>query len=148
MASMACTDTGTFVPGESRSFVPCATVSFRESGFWRRQRADSPDYPVMDISKTGLAFIANQPPRTRRISLQLAHASEGRPIALQCDVNYVIPNAAIHRRGFRVGVQFRPFSGKKGDNLPEALETLGRLDTARFHDAASPPAAAARLGVL
>jgi hypothetical protein len=119
--------------GRDRFVAPGATISFHYNGRWWRGKKSSVESrcPVSDLSKGGLSFYSDIPlPSDGKISLTL-HLSEGEgAIPLAGRVAYCVPRGIGHDYRYRVGVRFNPFGTGYGDNPPQSLKALGKLQEA------------------
>ena len=107
-----------------RFVVPGATLSYRERGFWHRKHPASEERsPVVSISRKGLAFLTDSPPKANRVTLFLSFAENEAPLCLEGKIVYSLPRGT--GLAYRVGVAFSPFSARKGHN---SLVSLGVLD--------------------
>ncbi|MBZ5498252.1 MAG: PilZ domain-containing protein [Acidobacteriia bacterium] len=121
--------------GFVRFIVPGATVSYRSGGFWQR-RMDTPSeqrFPAVNISKGGIGFLTDTPPKSIRVSLLLRYSEKDEPIQLEGKVVYAVARGPALSYRYRVGVEFNPFSAKKGDNSLESLRMLDRLEKTYGH---------------
>jgi len=120
-----------------RFVIPGATISYRERSFWRRESLASEERsPVINISRTGLAFLTDLPPKTNRVTLLLSYSEKEEPISFEGRVVYSVPRASGLDYRFRVGVKFSPFSARRGHNSPASLGVLDYLE--KTHGAGNP----------
>ena len=113
----------------TRFSVPGATIELKASSAGRADRNPNAErLPVVDLSRGGLSFLANSPPRQSRISLALAYSDEEEPIPLEGRIVYSVPRGAPLSYHYRVGVEFAPFSHHRGHNSLEALSLLEKLE--------------------
>jgi|WetSurMetagenome_2_1015567.scaffolds.fasta_scaffold11842_3 hypothetical protein len=111
--------------------IPGATISYQLHSLlgWRQKAFTEKTYPLLDLSKGGLAFLTDSPTKSaRRISLLLLSPKEDF-LRLEGRVKQVSPmsNNAVSNR-YRVGVQFEPFGHRPGWNAPDTLKVLERLE--------------------
>jgi hypothetical protein len=109
--------------------IPEASVSFFEHRFLRlAPPVYSPEMPLADLSRGGLAFLNTKSIEPgRRVSLRLTFSSVRPALQLQGVVVYVKP-ASQQSLPFRIGVAFMPFHGRRGGNAPEALQVILQLE--------------------
>jgi hypothetical protein len=114
-----------------RFVVPGATVSYKKRGLWGRQTSFPEDtFPLVDLSKGGLAFLSNRSlKKGHRVSLLLyfSESENEDPIHLTGIVVSSILTMGIINQ-YRVGIQFKPFGIKRGFNTPESLKKLEELE--------------------
>jgi hypothetical protein len=115
----------------SRFAIPGATISTEKS----TSGSGSGDplcerMPVVDISRGGMAFLTNDPPKLSKISLLLTYAENEDPLRLEGKVAYFVSCGVGLNYRFRVGVEFAPFSTRKGHNSPASLIRLQKLEKA------------------
>ena len=109
-----------------RFVVPGATISCKDRGFWHwKGFAPEERSPVVNISRTGLAFLTDSPPKTNRVILLFSFSEKEEPISLEGRVVYSLPRGNGLAYRYRVGVEFSPFSARKGHN---SLVSLGVLE--------------------
>jgi hypothetical protein len=130
MSSSKYTSTSQADPGDRRCgrfVVPGATISCEMAGLSQRRKALSSGErsPVVDLSKAGISFLTDSPPKLNRVSVLFSYSEVKEAMRLEGTVIYIVPRGAGLSYRYRVGVEFSPFSGKKGQN---SLESLGRLD--------------------
>jgi hypothetical protein len=113
-----------------RFIVPGATVTFRTPG-WFGKGKTYPDeaHPVGDLSKGGISFLTDEPPRKgAAVVLLLTLPDEEAPIELSGTVVHSLLNPGISYR-YRVGIKFEPFGVKDG-NTSDGLTRLANLEKA------------------
>lgn len=113
----------------ARFIVPGATISCKRSGFWHLWNDYAPEerLPVVDISKHGISFLTDNPPRWSRVSLILRYSDCEKVICLEGRVVYSLPRSIGHSYRYRVGVCFDSFSTNKNDNPLGCLKILEEL---------------------
>ena len=130
---------GSDIPKQGSSFVhrksprfaiAMAVISYKKSGFWQRRInfAGDAKCPVLDISKGGLSFLTDRPPKSRRVSLLLKYSERDDAINLEGTIVYSVPRGDELYYRYRVGVKFNPFSSRRGHNALDALFLLDRLE--------------------
>ena len=77
-----------------------------------------------------MCFLSNCPLKPgRRLGLQLNYSSVDPALTLQGRVVYFNPLPRNHTSYcFRIGIEFMPFTGKRGCNTPDVLEVIMRLE--------------------
>jgi hypothetical protein len=122
------TDTGAAGRKSARFRIPGATVIIGQESSAQAAKNPLPERsPVEDLSKGGISFLTDKVPKLSRISLLLAYSDEEDPIPLEGRVVYFVPRGARLSYRYRVGVEFIPFSYKKGYNTLDSLNQLERL---------------------
>jgi len=113
----------------SRFTIPGATISFEKStaGYCGSDSLFERS-PVVEISRKGVSFLTNNPPRLSGISLILTYAEDASPLRLEGRVVYFVSRGAGLSPRFRVGVEFAPFSTGHGHNSLDTLIQLQRLE--------------------
>jgi hypothetical protein len=110
----------------ARFVIPGATLNFRVRGFWHRKgQVSTEKSPVVNISRRGLAFLTDNPPSANRVTVLVKYAENEDPMSLDGRVVYSLPRGTGLAYRFRVGVEFSPFSPKKGHN---SLVSQGLLE--------------------
>lgn len=112
----------------ARFSVPGATISFDQGFLGHRRQFASERSPVLDLSKGGISFLTNRPPKSTRVSLLLSYSENEEPIRLEGRIVYFVTRGTRFSHRFRVGVAFAPFSPRKGHNSPETLNLLDKLE--------------------
>jgi hypothetical protein len=109
-----------------RFIIPGSTIAYKVHGLLKRhQPFTDVRYPVSDVSKGGLSFLADTPLKEEKEVSILLHISEKEdPIQLEGEIAYVSLNTGASYR-YRIGVQFKPFGTEEGFN---SLEYLNRLE--------------------
>jgi hypothetical protein len=112
-----------------RFVVPGASISYKTRGLWRLQTSFPEDtFPLVDLSKGGLAFLSNMSlKKGHKVSLLLYFSENEDPIPLKGIVVSSILTMGIINQ-YRVGIQFKPFGIKRGFNTPESLKKLEELE--------------------
>ena len=109
-----------------RFHIPDATVRFRKTLLFLFRTGLSKPYPLIDISKGGLAFECETKfKKNEKVRLQLLVPSRS-PLDLIARIRY---QGWTHGRQLsRVGAEFNPFGPRRDCNSPEALDVLRALD--------------------
>jgi len=85
-------------------------------------------YPILDINRGGMAFLADQAEKPGlRIALGLNFPLGEEDLLLKGRIVYVLPVQTIGY-SYRIGVGFQPFMQKRGCNPPEAEKILFQLE--------------------
>jgi hypothetical protein len=116
------------IRARQRLTIPKATVQYRIHSFWTRKTSFSSRCPLVDISRDGLAFLADQTAEPRKqISLLLKLPGEEETLQLEGQVVYAVATGIAGFR-YRIGVLFLPFSKRKSDNTLKALDILTNIE--------------------
>lgn len=112
-----------------RFILPGASISYEIHGFLgHRKPSPEKTYFLIDLSKGGLGFLTNKPPKTgTKISILLHFSDDEEPISLEGTVVYSMLNVGIIAQ-YRVGVEFKPYGDEKGFNSRKALDKLDELE--------------------
>jgi hypothetical protein len=113
-----------------RVVIPKATVRYRIYSFWRRNADFSNQCPLVDVSRGGLAFLADLPLKPREpVSLLLKLPAIEAELQVRGRIVYSVATGITGYR-YRIGVQFLPFAERRGYNSPKALDILAKLEDA------------------
>ncbi len=105
--------------------VPNGQTRYKKKGLLVLLSGYSEAYPVVNISKGGIAFECNeQIRRSTKLTVQLLAPHE-EPLELNAEVRWQRRHAGDVAE---LGVQFAPFGAHRGWNSVEDLETLRRLE--------------------
>ena len=106
--------------------IPGGKGKYKKTGLLVLIKGFSPAYPVVNVSKGGLALLCDEKlDQGKKVMVQLL-APNKKPLNLR---------ALVRRQGradsgdMFVGVEFMPFTGRIGHNPLEALDVLRRLDS-------------------
>jgi hypothetical protein len=111
-----------------RAIIPKTTVKYRIPSFWIRNRSYSDPCPLVDLNSGGLAFLADQAPKTGSwVSLLLRFPGEEDTLSLAGHLVYAVATGIAGYR-YRVGIKFLPFSERKGFNTLKALDILDKFE--------------------
>ncbi len=111
-----------------RWIIPKTTVRYQTHILWIRKSSFSNAWPLADLSTDGLAFFADQAPRPgQHISLLLKFPGGEEIPQLEGRVVYAVATGIAGYR-YRVGIQFLPFTDRKGCNSTKALEVLVNME--------------------
>ena len=105
--------------------VPNAHTKYRKTGLLVLVRGMSKAYPVINVSKGGLAFLCDEAIKEgTAVEVQLIAPGE-EPLDLLGKTRW--KGSPPGREDYMVGVRFLPFGSKDG-NSSEALEVIRRLE--------------------
>jgi hypothetical protein len=124
----------------ARFSIPGATVSLRMKRFGLEKPAEDTQerLPLIDISRGGLSFLTDSPPRRSHISIMVRYSDTEDPIPLEGNVSYSLVRGAGLSYRYRVGVEFIPFSPRRGHNTIESLTRLERLEATYVAEGGQP----------
>ncbi len=106
--------------------IPGGKGRYKKTGLLVFVKGFSKAYPVVNVSKGGLAFVCEEKlGQGKKVTVQLLAPNEN-PLHLRAQVQWQERSAGS--AGMIVGVQFMPFSDRRGQNSHEALDVLRRLD--------------------
>lgn len=109
-----------------RFVIPGAEARYKKTSLFIFPKGFSESYPVLDVSKGGLAFVGEEKfRRGKKLIVQLLVPTET-SLALHATVRWQGRWAGSELRV--TGVEFMPFGNRKGWNSPETLDILRRLD--------------------
>ncbi len=110
-----------------RLTIPGALVRYSTGGRRRLSKCQK-RYPILDINRGGMAFLADEAEKPgQKISLGLCFPLGEEDLMLEARVIYALPVQSIGYR-YRIGVGFQPFLQKKGCNPPEAEIILSQIE--------------------
>ncbi|MBN1568044.1 MAG: PilZ domain-containing protein [Acidobacteria bacterium] len=116
------------VRARRRLAIPKATVRYKILSFWGRKGDYSGPCPLVDISKDGLALLADQDANPMKLlSLILKLPGEEETLEIKGRVVYAVATGIAGFR-YRIGVRFLPFSEKRSCNPVKALDALTRIE--------------------
>jgi AraC-like DNA-binding protein len=111
-----------------RLTIPKATVRYMIYSFGFRKTGYSNQCPLVDVSQAGLAFLTDQNLKPqKRILLLLKLPGIEDALHLRGSVVYSVATGIAYFR-FRIGVQFLPFSDRRGHNPLKAREILTGIE--------------------
>ena len=106
--------------------IPGGKGRYKKTGLLVLVKGFSAAYPVVNVSKGGLAFVCDEElHQGMKVMVQLLAPSEN-PLHLYARVRW--RGRRGHRSDVLAGVEFMPFTGRRGQNSLEALDVLRRLD--------------------
>ena len=107
-----------------RLTISGAVVRFLVRGRGIQKAHFSQPYPVLDLGRGGIAFLADRPAKPdNQISLLLSIAKDEKDLRVEGKIVYSTPVGGTGY-GYRIGVRFQPFAAKKGFNPPEVEQVL------------------------
>jgi hypothetical protein len=116
--------------GRRRVIIPKTTVRYQPHSpwLWMRESNYSTPCPLVDLSREGLAFLADQALRPeKQISMLLKFPGGEEIPRLKGRVIYVVATGIAGYR-YRVGVQFLPFVDRRSCNAIKVLNLLTNLE--------------------
>jgi len=106
--------------------IPGGKVRYKKTGLLILVKGFSKTYPVVNVSKGGLALVCDERlDRGEKVIVQLLAPNE-KPLNLRSRVRW---HRQAESGNMLLGVEFMPFTGRRGHNSLEALDVLRRLDT-------------------
>ena len=112
-----------------RIIIPRTSVRYRFHSFWKLSRSYSAPCPLVDLSREGLAFLADViPVPGKRVSLLLKFQKKEEELGVQGKVIYAVATG-IANYSSRIGIQFLPFAERRGCNSPKVLEALIQFES-------------------
>jgi AraC-like DNA-binding protein len=107
-----------------RRIIPKTTVRYKIRNFWTPMRDYSRPYPLVDLSRGGLALLSDVLPTLhKRVSILLTFPDQSNELRLEGRIVYAVATGIAGFR-YRVGIEFLPFSDRRGGNHPKLLEAL------------------------
>ena len=105
-----------------------ATVTYKEGRFFFSKKQYVEEfYPVVEISRGGVRFLGKKLfTISSQVSLKISLPDEPSPLVLRGPVRWTSLNPAMSYK-YQIGIQFDPFTLKKGCNHPEVLEKIIKL---------------------
>jgi hypothetical protein len=111
-----------------RLTIPKATVQYQAHRLWLRKTGYSDQCPLVDLSREGLAFLADQVLKSgKQISLLLRIPGESEIPPLTGHIVYAVATGIAGYR-YRIGIQFLPFAERRGCNSLKILEILVKVE--------------------
>ena len=109
---------------QPRFIIPRTTVKYQAHSLWTRKPDFSKPYPLVDLSRGGLAFLADYAPKLGRwVSLHLNFPGREDMLWLEGHAVYAVATGIAGYR-YRVGIKFRPFANRGGCNTFKSLDVL------------------------
>jgi hypothetical protein len=111
-----------------RFIIPRTTVRYEAHSLWIRKPGFSSPCPLVDLSREGLCFLADNAPKLGKwVSLLLKFPRREDTLRLEGHVVYAVATG-IAGYCYRVGVQFQPFAERRGCNSLKALNVLVKFE--------------------
>jgi Tfp pilus assembly protein PilZ len=111
-----------------RIVIPRATVRYGFPRFWKRSIEYSHICPLVDISAGGLALLTDSALEMgKRIALLLKFPAEDEVLQVHGRIVYSVATGIAGYR-YRIGIQFLPFSGNRGENDPGVQYVLDKIE--------------------
>lgn len=105
--------------------IPGGKGRYKKTGLLVLLKGFSTAYPVVNVSKGGLAFVCEEKiDQGKKVIVQLEAPNEN-PLNLHARVRW---RGSTDSGDLFIGVEFMPFSGRRGQNSLEELDVLRRLD--------------------
>ena len=105
--------------------IPGGKGRYKKTGLLVLLKGFSAAYPVVNVSKGGLAFVCDEKlDQGEKVMVQLLAPNEN-PLNLHARVRW---RGSTDSGDMFVGVEFMPFTGRRGQNSLEELDVLRRLD--------------------
>ncbi|MDO9530196.1 MAG: PilZ domain-containing protein [Syntrophales bacterium] len=105
--------------------IPGGKVRYKKTGLLILVKGFSKTYHVVNVSKGGLALVCDEGlDRGEKVMVQLLAPNE-KPLNLHARVRW---RGSTDSGDMLLGVEFMPFTGRRGHNSLEALDVLRRLD--------------------
>jgi len=122
-----------------RFVVPWATASYKVEGLISSGHFTEDLFPVVDISLGGLRLLTDNLLKVEaRVTLKIFIPGDASALDLKGKVNWVAPHPERSYK-YQVGIQFAPYSEKKGENSLEVFKRLKALEE-RSLGVKGPPA--------
>jgi AraC-like DNA-binding protein len=107
-----------------RFIIPRTTVKYQAHSLWIRKPVFSNPCPLVDLSREGLAFLADYAPKLGMwVSLRLKFPGREDILQVEGHVVYAVATGIAGYR-YRVGIKFWPFANRGGCNALKALDVL------------------------
>jgi len=109
--------------------IPGATIKYRrERRFLTRHEYIAEFCPVLDISRGGIRFLAQELLKFESlVEMKISIPGETSPLVLKGIVRWHSPNPGKSYR-YQIGVQFLPYGESKNHNYPGALTKIIALE--------------------
>jgi len=108
-----------------RFFIPGAEVRYRKTGLLALGRGLSAPTPLIDISRGGLSFYCTEKLFSKQLAVQILFSDEA-PLYLNAIVRWQQTIWGVD--DILTGIQFMPFTNRKGFNTSESLDILRAFD--------------------
>ena len=111
-----------------RFVIPWATASYRVEGLISSGHFTEDLFPVVDISRGGLRLLTDSLLKAEaKVVLKIFIPGDADALDLKGRVTWVALNPERSYK-YQVGIQFAPYSEKKGENSREVLKRLKALE--------------------
>ncbi len=111
-----------------RFVIPGATASYRVEGLIFPGHFTEDSFPVVDISRGGLRLLTHSLLKAEAIvTLKIFIPGDTVTLNLKGKVNWTTPNPEKSYK-YQSGMEFLPYSDKKGENSNESLKRLKTLE--------------------
>ncbi|MCF8111903.1 MAG: PilZ domain-containing protein [Desulfobacteraceae bacterium] len=112
-----------------RFHVPGTTLSYKKKpGLLGRGKYSEDSYPVVDLSRGGAKFLCQHRLKIgREIVVKIDIPEAGQTLEAMAVVRWAGKNPEPSYR-FQTGIAFKPYGKKKGENPPEILEELKKIE--------------------
>jgi hypothetical protein len=109
--------------------IPGATIKYRREKKFLRKHAYIAEFcPVLDISRGGIRFLAQEMLKVEsQVELKISIPGETSPLILKGLVRWYSPNPGKSYK-YQIGVQFLPYGEAKNHNYPGALTKIIALE--------------------
>lgn len=105
--------------------IPGGKGKYKKTGLLVLLKGFSTAYPVVNVSKGGLALVCEEKlDQGKKVMVQLLAPNE-KPLNLHARVRW---RGSTDSGDMLLGVEFMPFTGHRGQNSLEELDVLRRLD--------------------
>ncbi|MEA3428898.1 MAG: PilZ domain-containing protein [Thermodesulfobacteriota bacterium] len=105
--------------------IPGGKVRYKKTGLLVLFKGFSTAYPVVNVSKGGLALVCEEKlDQGKKVMVQLLAPNE-KPLNLHARLRW---RGSTDSGDMLLGVEFMPFTGRRGHNSFEELDVLRRLD--------------------
>jgi hypothetical protein len=109
--------------------IPGAVVRYLVGGLGNPKAEFSLPFPILDISRGGMAFFSNHSGKPgREISLLVSLVKEENEVRVEGKIVYSAAVGGVAGYEYRIGVCFHPFAIGKGFNAPEIEKVLNQLE--------------------
>jgi AraC-like DNA-binding protein len=113
-----------------RVYIPKTKVQYHLHHLWEHKSGFSDRCPLVDFTRNGLAFLADEDLKPKKqVSLLLKFQEEDEMIRLKARVVYSVATGIAGYR-YRIGIRYSPFAERKGCNSLKILDILVKLEKA------------------
>jgi len=118
------------IRSRQRLYIPKTKVQYRLHRLWGRRPDFSDRCPLVDFTRDGLAFLADEALKPlKQISLLIKFQEKDEMVRLEARVVYGVATGIAGYR-YRIGIQYLPFAERRGCNSPKTLDVLIKLEEA------------------